>query len=258
MKNLLIAAVVAWSFLCSHSCINIQRTEASKNYVTRVVKTDNFNAIRLTGSPNVVYTQTEGKVRVEVYGPDNIVDLLDVYTENGFLNVKFKKNTPVFNTGKLEVRVFAPSLDKMEITGSGNINIASGIKTDKNLYLSVTGSGDISGSGIRCARLSLSVTGSGDIELNRITAENTQARVTGSGDIDLSGTTQSADYVVSGSGDIDAVRLEADAVSANVSGSGDISCHAVSLLKAQRAGSGEISYKGNPEVDAPQKGVHRL
>ncbi|KAA6340073.1 hypothetical protein EZS27_012034 [termite gut metagenome] len=258
MKNLLIAAIVAWSCLCSHSCINIQRAEASKNYVTRVVKTDNFNAIRLAGSPDVVYTQTGGKVRVEVYGSDNIVDLLDVYTENGSLNVTFKKNTQVFNTGKLEVRVFAPSLDKMEITGSGNITIASGIKTDKNLYLSITGSGDITGSDIRCEQLSLSVTGSGDIELNRVTVENTQARATGSGDIDLSGITQSADYAVFGSGDINAVRLKADAVSANVTGSGDISCHAVSLLKAQRAGSGDISYKGNPKVDTPQKGVHRL
>ncbi|KAA6328406.1 hypothetical protein EZS27_022695 [termite gut metagenome] len=258
MKNLLIAAVVAWSCLCSHSCINIQRTEASKNYITRVVKTDNFNAIRLTGSPNVVYTQTDGKVHVEVYGSDNIVDLLDIYTENGSLNVKFKRNTQIFNTGKLEVRVFAPSLDKMEITGSGDITIASGLKTDKDLHFSITGSGDITGSDIRCSQLSLSVVGSGDIELNRITAENTQARVTGSGDIELSGTTQSADYTVSGSGDIDAVRLEADNVSASVSGSGDISCHAVSVLKASRSGSGDISYKGNPEVDAPQKGIHRL
>jgi DUF4097 and DUF4098 domain-containing protein YvlB len=223
-----------------------------------VVKTDNFNAIKLTGSPNVVYTQTDGEVRVEVYGPDNIVDLLDVYTENGSLNVRFKRNTQVSNTGKLEVRVFAPSLDKMEITGSGDITIASGIKTDKDLHLSITGSGDISGSDIRCAQLLLSVTGSGDIELNRVTAENTQVRVTGSGDINLSGTTQSADYTVSGSGDIDAVQLEANNVSASVTGSGDISCHAVSFLKARRVGSGDISYKGNPEIDASQKGVHRL
>ncbi|KAA6347309.1 hypothetical protein EZS27_005226 [termite gut metagenome] len=258
MKNLLIAAVVGWSCLCSHSCVNIQRTEASKSYITRIVKTDDFNAIRLMGSPNVIYTQTEDKVYVEVYGPDNVVDLLEIYTEDDYLNVRFKKNTQVFNTGKLEVRVFAPSLDAMEVTGSGDIAIASGMKTDKDLHLSVTGSGDISGSDIRCAQLSLSVTGSGDIELNRVTAENTQAHVTGSGNIDLSGTTQGADYTISGSGDIDAVKLEANVVSAEVTGSGSISCRAVSALKARRTGSGRISYRGNPQLDAPKKGVHRL
>ncbi|KAA6308811.1 hypothetical protein EZS27_039590, partial [termite gut metagenome] len=170
-----------------------------------------------------------------------------------------KRNMMVFNSNNLEVRVFAPSLDKMEITGSGDITIASGLKTDKDLSMSIVGSGDINGLNIRCAQLSLSVTGSGDIELNHITAENTQARVTGSGDIELSGTTQSADYTVSGSGDIDAVKLEANNVLASVTGSGDISCHAVSALKAHRSGSGSISYRGNPQqVDIPRKGVYRF
>ncbi|MDR2859103.1 MAG: DUF2807 domain-containing protein [Mediterranea sp.] len=260
MKKLLIAVVVIsfCSCSCSYSSINTQKIEASKNYVTRVVTTDHFKAIKLTGSPDVVYTQTDGRVHVEVYGSDNIVDLLDVYTENGSLNVRFKRNVQVYNKGKLEVRVFAPSLDRMEITGSGDITIASGLKTDGDLSISVTGSGDIDGSDIHCAQLSLSVTGSGDIELNRVAAGKTQAHVTGSGNINLSGTTQKADYSVSGSGDIDAARLKADQVSANVTGSGDISCYAVSFLKARRAGSGDISYRGNPEIDAPNKGIHKL
>jgi hypothetical protein len=259
MKDLLIAAIVIFFCSCSFSsCIHGKKIEASKNYVTQAVKTDLFNAIRLTGSPNVVYTQTDDKVHVEVYGSDNIVDLLDIYTENGSLNVGFKENVQIHNSGKLEVRVFAPSLDRMKITGSGDIIIASGLKTDGDLSLSVTGSGTVSGSDIRCAQLSLSVTGSGDIGLNSVTAENTQAHVTGSGDINLSGTTQSADYSVSGSGDIDAAQLEADQVSANVTGSGSISCHAVSFLKARRVGSGNISYRGNPEIDATRKGIHKL
>ncbi|KAA6324576.1 hypothetical protein EZS27_026108 [termite gut metagenome] len=258
MKNLLIAVIVIFS--CSFSCfyINNQEVEASKNYVTRVVETDHFNAISLSGSLNVVYTQTDDEVHVEVYGSDNIVDLLDVYTKNGSLIVGFKKNVQVYNGKEVEVRVFAPSLDKMKITGSGDIIIASGLKTDGDLFLSVTGSGDVTGSDIRCAQLSLSVTGSGDIELNDVEVENTQAHVTGSGDINLSGTTQRADYSVSGSGDIDAVRLEADQVSANTTGSGDISCYAVSFLTARRVGSGSIFYKGDPEIDTSQKGIHKL
>jgi hypothetical protein len=262
MKNLLITIIVICSCSCCFSSssyyTNNQEIEASKNYVTRVVKTGHFNAIKLEGSPNVVYTQTSGKVHVEVYGSDNIVDILDVYTENGSLNVRFKKNVQVHHRGKFEVRVFSPSLDKMEIAGSGSIFIASGLKTRGDLLLSVAGSGRVSGSDIRCGKFSLFVAGSGNIELNSVRAENTKAHVAGSGKVRLSGTTQRADYSVAGSGNVDAAKLEADRVSANVAGSGNISCHAVSFLKAQREGSGSISYRGNPEIDAPHKGIRKL
>ena len=80
----------------------------------------------------------------------------------------------------------------------------------------------------------------------------------GSGTAILTGTTQEASYRVAGSGDLFASDLQAKRVSASVSGSGDIKCHATDFLKARTSGSGDIGYKGNPELDFPKKGLYKL
>lgn len=251
---------MAMALIFSNSaCAQSGRIIANKNYTTKEVITDgNFNAVKLMGSPDVIYTQTNGKTHIEIYGSDNIVDLLDVFVEKGTLIVKYKSNTQIQNNGKLEVRVSAPALNRMEVHGSGDITLTNGITTNKDVAFSVNGSGDIDGSNISCSQLTVTVNGSGDIKLNNLKTESTGVQVNGSGDIALSGTTQTANYSVSGSGDISAAKLEADNVSAKVSGSGDITCHAVTYLKARINGSGGIAYKGKPEIDSSKKGLRKL
>lgn len=41
--------------------------KASKNYVTKDIKVDNFTKLSVAGSPDVTYTQKSGKPTVEVY-----------------------------------------------------------------------------------------------------------------------------------------------------------------------------------------------
>lgn len=250
--------------------------KASKNYVTKNIKVDNFTGLSIAGSPDVTYTQKAGKPTVEVYTSDNIVDLLDIRVKDGTLIIGFKKGVNVsFN--KLEVRVSSETLNKISVAGSGDVVLFNGLKTDNlqlsvagsgdmkanNIYcekleVSISGSGDIEGSNINCTKLKTSVAGSGDLKLDHVKSTNTEASVAGSGTATLNGTTQEATYRVAGSGDLFASDLQAKRISASVAGSGDIKCHATDYLKARISGSGSIGYKGNPEVDSPKKGLHKL
>ncbi len=258
MKQILMSiTAIAVLVFGTNACA--QRTiKSSKNYVTKEVKASNFNAIRVQGSPDVVYTQSD-KVGIQIYGSDNIVDLLETTVDNGVLTVKFKSNTSIMNSGKFEVRASSPHLNKVHVQGSGDVTLANGIKGEDNLEVSIQGSGDIDGTNISCDNISISVQGSGDIKLSRITSSNVTATVAGSGDIDINGSCSSAVYSVAGSGDISAADLKADNVSAKVSGSGDIKCHATQVLKATVSGSGDIGYKGNPEsTEFSKKGIYKL
>lgn len=251
--------------------------KASKNYVTKSIKVDHFTGLNLAGSPNVTYTQKTGKPTVEVYTSDNIVDLLDINVSNSTLNIRFKKGVKVsFN--KLDIRISSETLNTVSSAGAGNITLANGLKTDhlkisvagtgdinadnivctNNINVSIAGSGDIQGNNITCASLKTSVAGSGDLKLNNVSATNIEASVAGAGTAILTGTTQEASYRVAGSGDLLASDLQAKRVSASVAGSGDIKCHATEFLKARISGSGNIGYKGNPELDFPKKGLYRL
>ena len=209
--------------------------KASKNYVTKDIKVDNFTKLSVAGSPDVTYTQKSGKPTVEVYTSDNIVDLLDIRVKDNTLYIGFKKNVSV-SYNKLEVRVSAEKLNGIAIAGSGDIN----------------------SSNITCNDLQVSVAGSGDMKLNNVTANFTRASVAGSGTAILSGSTQEAEYSVAGSGDLFASDFVAKKASASVAGSGDIKCHATDFLKVRTSGSGSVGYKGNPELDYPKKGLYKL
>ena len=259
-------------FNSGNSWLGGKEVKASKNYVTKQIKVSDFNQIAVSGSLDVTYTQQSGKPKVEIYTSDNIVDLLDIYVKNGKLNLGFKKNVKV-SYNKLEIRVTSEDLNAVNVAGSGDFKFTNGLKTDQ-LKMNVAGSGDITASNIQCSQvftanvagsgdieckqlkaadMDISVAGSGDLKIENALVTSANASVAGSGTVKISGNADKANYSVAGSGDLYANEFKVQNISASVAGSGDIKCHAVEHLKARVSGSGTIGYKGNPELDYPEK-----
>lgn len=259
-------------FNSGNSWLGGKEVKASKNYVTKQIKVSDFNQIAVSGSLDVTYTQQSGKPKVEIYTSDNIVDLLDIYVKNGKLNLGFKKNVKV-SYNKLEIRVTSEDLNAVNVAGSGDFKFTNGLKTDQ-LKMNVAGSGDITASNIQCSQeftanvagsgdieckqlkaadMDISVAGSGDLKIENAQVTSANASVAGSGTVKISGNADKANYSVAGSGDLYANDFKVQNISASVAGSGDIKCHAVEHLKARVSGSGTIGYKGDPELDYPEK-----
>lgn len=249
------------------SCAQIK---ASKNYVTKDIKAESFNKIELSCSATVSYTQSnDGSTKVQVYGSDNLVDLLDISVSKGSLTVRFKKNTRIsfWKDGRLKVIASSPSLDAAILQGSGDINLesdincdnfsmllqgsgdidAKSIKSANNVDVRLQGSGDIEvKGGIEAKNVMLNLQGSGDLKVVKVAANDVNAQLHGSGDLKVNGTTRTATLALHSSGDLDAKNLQAVNVTATINGSGDLSCHATGTLKAGVNGSGDLGYKGNP------------
>lgn len=259
-------------FNSGNSWLGGKEVKASKNYVTKQIKVSDFDQIAVSGSLDVTYTQQSGKPKVEIYTSDNIVDLLDIYVKNGKLNLGFKKNVKV-SYNKLEIRVTSEDLNAVNVAGSGDFKFTNGLKTDQ-LKMNVAGSGDITASNIQCSQeftanvagsgdieckqlkaadIDISVAGSGDLKIENALVTSVNASVAGSGTVKISGSADKANYSVAGSGDLYANDFKVQNISASVAGSGDIKCHAVEHLKARVSGSGTIGYKGDPELDYPEK-----
>lgn len=259
-------------FNSGNSWLGGKEVKASKNYVTKQIKVSDFNQIAVSGSLDVTYTQQSGKPKVEIYTSDNIVDLLDIYVKNGKLNLGFKKNVKV-SYNKLEIRVTSEDLNAVNVAGSGDFKFTNGLKTDQ-LKMNVAGSGDITASNIQCSQvftanvagsgdieckqlkatdMDISVAGSGDLKIENALVTSANASVAGSGTVKISGNADKANYSVAGSGDLYANDFKVQNISVSVAGSGDIKCHAVEHLKARVSGSGTIGYKGDPELDYPEK-----
>ena len=259
-------------FNSGNSWLGGKEVKASKNYVTKQIKVSDFDQIAVSGSLDVTYTQQSGKPKVEIYTSDNIVDLLDIYVKNGKLNLGFKKNVKV-SYNKLEIRVTSEDLNAVNVAGSDDFKFTNGLKTDQ-LKMNVAGSGDITASNIQCSQgftanvagsgdieckqlkaadMDISVAGSGDLKIENAQVTSANASVAGSGTVKISGSADKANYSVAGSGDLYASDFKVQNISASVAGSGDIKCHAVEHLKARVSGSGTIGYKGDPELDYPEK-----
>lgn len=252
--------------------------KASKTYVTKDVRVDDFTKVEMAGSFDVVYTQEPGRPKVEIYAPDNIVNLLDVYVKGSTLHLGFKKNYRI-TYNKLQIRLSSAMLEGVSLSGSGSFSLPEELKV-RELNLAVTGSGELVVNRAVCTRLNTSVTGSGTLSGRDIVCTSLEGSITGSGDVELSsllassrlsvsvtgsgtfkidgGEAAEAAYGVTGSGDILAAGLKVSKVDAQISGSGDIECHAVDFLKIRVSGSGDVGYKGNPQLDVPKRNYHKL
>ena len=250
MKSLKVTSMLAVLMFLFITGMQAQTVTPSKKYITKELNNvSNFSSIKVLGSTDVEYRQSSGsKTEISIYGSDNLVDLLEVSTANGVLQVNIKKGVKILSgERRLKVIASSPSLDEVDIKGSADVYLKGTIK-GADLTLNITGSGDIEAENLQYANIFALVKGSGDIDLKNVKATTVLSEVNGSGDINMKGSAQKATLTVNGSGDISAEKLAATNVVATVAGSGDIVCYASRQLDARVSGSGDIEYKGSPSV----------
>lgn len=176
-----------------------------------------FSQVHVSGSPDAIITiGPEQSVVVET--DDNLIDMLQTEVENGQLNIRMEGS---YSTSiGLKVFITMPSLDGVSVTGSGDVT-ATGLNGD-DLKARISGSGDIELNGT-ASSIEASVTGSGDMDLSKLVAQKASVKVTGSGDIFVCAT-ESVDASVTGSGDItyEGYGGQEPKVNQSVTGSGDI------------------------------------
>ena len=231
MRNSKVTSMLVVLMFLLVTGIQAQTVTPSKKYITKELNNvSNFSSIRVLGSPDVEYRQSNGsKTTVSIYGSDNLVDLLEVSTVNGVLQVNIKKGVKILSgERRLKVIASSPSLNQVDIKGSADVYLKGTIKGN-DLNLNIAGSGDIEAENLQYANIFALVKGSGDIDLKNVKATTVMSEV-------------------NGSGDISAEKLAATNVVATVAGSGDIVCYASRQLDAKVSGSGDIEYKGSPSV----------
>jgi hypothetical protein len=205
------------------------------NTVTIERNTGDYDGVALSGWFDVDLVEgNEGEITLK--GEENLLEYIITEVKDGKLVIKTEKGINLKTSGwNSEIRITVPveSINSVSMAGSGDILGKTKIKTNN---------------------FSTAMSGSGDITLD-LDTDSISATMSGSGDIKLSGTTRDFDATISGSGDIEAYDLEADNVSATISGSADIQVTANKSIKARVSGSGDISYRGNPEkVDTKTSG----
>lgn len=254
-----------------------KKVKASNVYVTKQIRIDDFDRLEVAGSMDVVYKQVKGKPTLEIYTADNIVDLVKTEVVNGTLKIGFKKGYSI-SYNKLIIRVSSEDINAISLAGSGSIDLANGVKTNKmnislagsgdvmgknifcqeDLRIALSGSGDVTMQQLACNQFDVSLAGSGDVLMKDVNVHTAKVSLAGSGCVEMYGKTDKSHFELAGSGEILAAGFEAKEVNVSIAGSGDVECHATDHLKVSISGSGEVGYKGNPQLELPKRGVHKL
>jgi hypothetical protein len=154
-----------------------------------------FSSLDLAGS-NEVTVVVGARQSVVVHADSNLISHVTTQVVAGTLVVadtgSFTTRTP------MSAEVSVPSLTALNLSGSGQLSV-TGIKADR-LTVTVSGSGMLSAAGT-ATRLDVSLSGDGLAQLSRLTASEVRAVVSGSGLIQVTATT-SLDAEVPGTGAI--------------------------------------------------------
>ena len=163
MRNSKVTSMLVVLMFLLVTGIQAQTVTPSKKYITKELNNvSNFSSIRVLGSPDVEYRQSNGsKTTVSIYGSDNLVDLLEVSTVNGVLQVNIKKGVKILSgERRLKVIAFSPSLNQVDIKGSADVYLKGTIKGN-DLNLNIAGSGDIEAENLQYTNIFALVKGSG-------------------------------------------------------------------------------------------------
>lgn len=180
-----------------------------------------FHGIDVYGSVDVEVVRAAVQT-VELEAQANIAALVTTEVKNGVWSVRTSEG---YSTDKpFIVRIGLPLLDRVRITGSGDIKSSDSFDV---------------------ADVDLAISGSGDIQFK---AKATDVRITieGSGDVKVGGTCNTLKAEVAGSGDVKAQDLMATDADVAVEGSGNIHVHAKGSLRARIMGSGDVIMHTNP------------
>jgi hypothetical protein len=154
-----------------------------------------FSRLELAGS-NDVTVVVGAPQSVVVRADSNLIGHVTTQVVAGSLIIA---DTGSFTTRTaMSVDVSVPSLTAVNLSGSGQISV-TGIKTSR-LTVIISGSGLLYAAGT-AARLDVTLSGDGQAQLSQLTASEVHAVVTGSGLVEVTATT-SLDAAVPGTGEI--------------------------------------------------------
>ena len=180
--------------------LSIQAQEVSKEF-----KVDNFHNLDLTTVGSVYFTQAS-KCSVKIDGKKENVDKLDVYVENGTLNIEPKEKNLNGTKNGVNIYITAPTLEDLVFCGVGALYCEEELKVS-DFKCALEGVGKIYIRNLKCKKLKAEVEGVGKADIH-VECQEINAEIDGIGSLTLSGKTKKATIDKDGIGIVDTNNLK--------------------------------------------------
>jgi hypothetical protein len=220
----LIVTLTVLFFLVNNSCERYNCIEGNNIFASEERLTGNFAGVELDGYFDV-YVNYDTVTSVYVEGDENLLEFITTYTKGNVLEIGTSSRRCLESGHPIVITVNTPTLDYLNIDGSGFINCS---------YFNIPD-------------LDIELDGSGSIYAD-VDCNNLNADIDGSGEIRLTGSCINSYLRIEGSGRIRAFDFDAEVCYVDIYGSGDVYVFVWDLLDVYIEGSGIVYYEGNPVV----------
>lgn len=212
---------------------------------TRIQVNGDFKVLVDTGSSSVAIVKAD----------ENLQDLIVTHVSGDKLVIETRNGDCLNSSHPIEISVVTPSVNNIELNGSGNV-YCYGLNTDE-LVLRLSGSGEMKCTQIKASSAMLDLEGSGNIDC-AADVDNLSSQIEGSGEIRIIGSALNSELKVIGSGHQRAGELNTDVCTAYISGSGIIDTDVNNSLDVTIIGSGIVNYFGNPVLTSYISGSGKI
>ncbi|MEJ5187790.1 head GIN domain-containing protein [Treponema sp. J25] len=185
-----------------------------------------FSQVSIPGAGRVVFRKGDAWA-VTIRADKNVIDSLDTRVEGRTLVLGQQKNFLFLKNAPIEYSItIADHLEKISIAGMADVRGDSTLEGPSFL---------------------LELAGSGTVSLP-VNVEELQLKVLGSGTVEISGTVEKLEYQLLGRGTLKAHNLTGKEGNISVLGAGNSDLGVFEELDITIAGSGTITYSGNPRI----------
>jgi hypothetical protein len=213
-----------------------------------------FTRIQVNGDFKVQVSIDSASVAI-VEADENLQDLIVTHVSGDKLVIETRNGDCLNSSHPIEISVVTPSVNIIDLNGSGNV-YCYGLNAEE-LALSLSGSGQLQCTQIKANSATLDLEGSGNIDCEA-DVKNLSSKIEGSGEIRINGSALNSDFKVIGSGHQRASDLNTDVCTAYISGSGIIDTDVNNSLDVTIIGSGIVNYFGNPVITSYISGSGKI
>jgi len=212
--------------------IRYTRVLGSGEVVTETRRVSGFTAVELSGIGNLIIEQGS-KESLEITSEDNILKYLksSVYGRNLRLGVDdFVSIEP---TKEIIYHLTVKNLERIEISGLGNIEIEA----------------------LETSELDFKISGSGNAYIGNLQAGSLNLEVSGLGNVKIGGSVEDQRIELSGAGNYDAEDLKSSEARIEISGTGKAAMWVENELDVELSGMGNLQYYGSPILSTEMSGM---
>jgi hypothetical protein len=220
--------------------------DGSGNIVEENRDVSDFTGLALSGFGNVIIDVGDVEA-LRVEADDNLMEYFETEVRNGTLGIGIQSGVNVKPTQPVRFYATVKGLDKIVLSGSGNIE-APDLEAER-FSLTISGSGNAKMGALNARALDVTISGSGNAIMGALNAKTLGVTIGGSGKMSIAGGhVEEQSIVISGSGKYDAGSLRSESAKTRISGSGNVTLWATESLDAHASGSGSVGYYGEPRV----------